>query len=112
MHFEATLKQPTKNIIELNGISFYAGFSHWKLAQGQKDMAWHLQQSIAFYDKALVFFTEKDFPVQWALIQNNLSNAYCELDTGDRNENLEMAIATCKAALESLLKRNSQQTGP
>lgn len=106
-HFQTALNQSATNALELNGIRFYAGFCHWNLAQGQKNMVWHLQQASTLYIAALIFFNEKEFPVQWALIQNNLSNAYRKLNTVDRKEeNLQMAISACKAALRVFTKKN------
>ena len=43
--------------------------------------------------------TEADFPSAWASTQNNLGNAYSELPTGDRGENLRRAIACYESAL-------------
>ena len=48
---------------------------------------------------ALRVQTEADFPSAWAGTQNNLGNAYSELPTGDRGENLRRAIACYESAL-------------
>ena len=44
-------------------------------------------------------YTEADFPIDWAMTQNNLGNAYRNQPTGDRGENLRRAIACYEAAL-------------
>jgi len=99
MHFESSLKRPVINSIELTGLRFYAGTSHWHLAHGQKEMASHLRYAIAYYDTVLLGCTEKEFPAQWARTQNNLGVAYVELPIGDRSANLHKAIIAYEAAL-------------
>jgi tetratricopeptide (TPR) repeat protein len=55
--------------------------------------------AIGHYEAALRVYTEPDFPVDWAMTQNNLGVAYRNLPTGDRGENLAKAIACYEAAL-------------
>jgi tetratricopeptide (TPR) repeat protein len=43
--------------------------------------------------------------MQWAMTQNNLGNAYQNLPTGDRGENLQRAIACYEAALRVYTER-------
>ena len=43
--------------------------------------------------------TKKTFPIKWATTQNNLGNTYSERISGDRAENLELAIAAYESAL-------------
>ena len=52
----------------------------------------NVRRSIACFEAALGVFTASDFPSQWANTQNNLGNAYVQLPTGDRGENLRHAI--------------------
>jgi predicted ATPase/class 3 adenylate cyclase len=59
----------------------------------------NLRKAIQCYEAALQVYTERDFPVHWAMIQNNLGSAYWNLPTGDRGENLRKAIECYKAAL-------------
>ena len=44
--------------------------------------------------------TREAFPVDWAMTQNNLGNAYSDLPAGDRAANLKQAIACYQAALQ------------
>jgi len=59
-----------------------------------------LEISILAYDTALTFYTEADFPKQWAMTHYNLGNAYRQRANGDRAENLQKAIAAYKLALQ------------
>ncbi len=101
-HFEAALKRPAANPNELTDIRFYAGTCHWMLAQGQREMDSHLRHAIAFYDTVLQYYTEKDFPNQWAMTQNNFGLAFLDLPTGARGANLQIAAAAFEKALRVL----------
>src|SRR5258708_1491144 len=59
----------------------------------------NLQHAIACFQEALRAFTQADYPLQWALIQNNLGSAFRAQQAGDRAENLRHAAACCEAAL-------------
>jgi tetratricopeptide (TPR) repeat protein len=63
------------------------------------NQAANLRQAIACYEAALRVYTEEDFPVQWAMTQNNLGTAYQNLPSGDRAANLRQAIACYEAAI-------------
>jgi tetratricopeptide (TPR) repeat protein len=63
------------------------------------DRAENLRRAIACYEAALRVRIEVDFPADWAMTQNNLGIAYCNMPTGDRGENLRQAIACYEAAL-------------
>jgi tetratricopeptide (TPR) repeat protein len=63
------------------------------------DRAANLQKASALYEAALRVSTEKDFPLNWAIIQANLGNAYAQLPTGERAANLKNAKACFEAAL-------------
>ena len=56
-------------------------------------------RAIACYNAAQLIHTEADCPGPWAKGQNNLGNAYSNLPTADRAENLRKAIAYYEAAL-------------
>lgn len=43
-------------------------------------------------------YTERDFPMQWAMTQNNLGSAYRNLPRGDRAANLRKATECYEAA--------------
>jgi len=60
-----------------------------------------INQEIAVtgYEVAASFYTYHAFPEDWAVIQNNLGNAYCNRIKGDRLDNLEKAIVAYKNAL-------------
>lgn len=97
-HFNAALKRPIANPIDMADIRYYAGICHWALAKGQKESAWHLKRAIAYFDTVLSIYTEQQFPTQWAKIQNNLGVAYAELSIGNRKVNLLKAITAYEAA--------------
>lgn len=103
--FKAALNQSVINPVELNEIRVFCGRSHDALAEGQKDMASQLQQAIAYYDTALSFYTEKNFPEQWTWAQRNLGDAYLDLHTGERNINLQKAITCYEAALRGYTEK-------
>jgi CHAT domain-containing protein/signal recognition particle subunit SEC65 len=52
----------------------------------------NMEQAIDRYSLTLKVFTEKDFPEQWAMTQNNLALAYSDRIRGDRANNIEQAI--------------------
>ncbi|MBS9769996.1 MAG: CHAT domain-containing protein, partial [Trichodesmium erythraeum GBRTRLIN201] len=51
------------------------------------------------YQQALLVRTQTDFPMDWAMTQNNLGNAYSDRIRGDKAENIEAAIAAYQQAL-------------
>ena len=70
------------------------------------DRGENLKRAIACYEAAFRVYTERGFPLQWAMTQNNLGNAYSDLPTGDRGENLKRAIACYEAALRVRTERD------
>ena len=60
----------------------------------------NIEIAIAGYEIALTVYTHSAFPVDWAMTQNNLGNAYGDRILGERAENIELAIAAYSAALE------------
>ena len=60
----------------------------------------NMEIAITGYEIALTVYTRSDLPIDWAMTQNNLGNAYGDRIKGDRAENLESAIAAYQAALE------------
>ncbi|WP_228057127.1 CHAT domain-containing tetratricopeptide repeat protein [Tychonema sp. LEGE 07203] len=60
----------------------------------------NLEIEIAGYETVAKVFTRKDFPQEWAVMQNNLGNAYSDRPKGDKGQNIEMAIACFANALE------------
>ena len=61
--------------------------------------AWNLEIGITCYTAALIVYTRKDYPEQWATIQNNLGAAYSNRIEGVRAANIELAIACYREAL-------------
>ncbi len=61
--------------------------------------AWNLEIGIACYREALIVYTPKNYPEQWATTQNNLGNAYGDRIEGVRAANIELAIACYREAL-------------
>ncbi|BAZ40537.1 TPR repeat-containing protein [Calothrix sp. NIES-4101] len=60
----------------------------------------NLEIAITGYEIIQTVYTRSNFPVDWAMTQNNLGNAYCNRILGDKAENLEQAIAVYTVALE------------
>ena len=58
---------------------------------GDRDQ--NLRQAIAYYEAALTLYTRETLPMDWAMTQNNLGLAVCNLPTGDRGRNLRRASA-------------------
>ena len=58
-----------------------------------------MNNAIDCYQGALRVYSERDFPVEWAMTQENLGMAHANLLTGDGGENLTNAIARYQAAL-------------
>ena len=66
------------------------------------DRAANLQKAIACYEQALRVFTPEAAPLDYAMTQNDLGNAYADLPVGDRAANLRQAIACYEQALRVL----------
>jgi tetratricopeptide (TPR) repeat protein len=64
------------------------------------DRRLNLELAITAYQLALQVYTRQAFPEQWAMMQNNLGNAYGDRICGERAENLELAIAAYQLALQ------------
>ncbi|MFO0099714.1 MAG: CHAT domain-containing protein [Aphanizomenon sp.] len=60
----------------------------------------NVEIAITGYEQALEVSTRTDFPVDWAMTQNNLGTAYRDRIRGDKADNLENAIAAYQQALE------------
>jgi CHAT domain-containing protein len=60
----------------------------------------NLEIEIAGYEAVAKVFTRRDFPQEWAALQNNLGNAYSDRFKGDRGQNIEQAIACFENALQ------------
>lgn len=64
------------------------------------NIATNLEIAIAGYQIALNIFTLEASPQDWALVKNNLANAYLFRRKGDKAENIEKAIAFYQEALK------------
>jgi len=60
----------------------------------------NLEIEIAGYETVAKVFTRKDFPQEWAVMQNNLGNAYSDYPKGDKAHNLEQAVVCFENALQ------------
>jgi len=69
----------------------------------------NIGRAIACYEAALRVYTEKEFPQNWAVIQNNLGNVWRAMPTGDRGESLGRAIACYEAALRVYTEKEFPQ---
>ncbi|WP_414528466.1 CHAT domain-containing protein [Nodularia chucula] len=60
----------------------------------------NLELGIAAFEQALQFYTYEDFLLEWAEIQNALSNLYLYRIRGEKPENVELAITSARQALQ------------
>ncbi len=92
-----TLREaPSDSAIADNLVWF--GNALWRVPVGVRSE--NMLKAIGCYAAALKVYTQKDFPRDWAMTQNNLGTAYGDLPVGDRGENLVKAIACYEAALQ------------
>ncbi|WP_238845518.1 CHAT domain-containing protein [Nostoc edaphicum] len=63
----------------------------------------NIEIAIAGYKAALNVFNYNIFPLQWAMVQNNLGIAYCQRILGDKVENQEYAIQSFKSSLKIIV---------
>ncbi len=97
----ATLVFPAAKVSETRHIAALIGNLSNKIGRfplGSK--ANNLEIEIAGYETVAKVFTRKDFPQEWALMQNNLGNAYSDRPKGDKAQNIEQAIACFENALQ------------
>ncbi|WP_293223844.1 MULTISPECIES: CHAT domain-containing protein [unclassified Microcoleus] len=97
----ATLVLPTAPESEARRIAALIGNLSNKIGRfplGSK--ANNLEIEIAGYETVAKVFTRKDFPQEWAVMQNNLGNAYTDRPKGDKAQNIEQAIACFANALQ------------
>jgi tetratricopeptide (TPR) repeat protein len=64
------------------------------------DDAINIEFSLACYEVLQEVFTRDNDPTTWAIMQNNVGNAYRRRMAGDRAKNLEQAITYYQSALE------------
>ncbi|MBD2495467.1 CHAT domain-containing protein [Nostoc sp. FACHB-280] len=74
-------------------------FSHLIQQFPKGDKASNIEIAITGCKVALTVYTNKAFPQEWAMTQNNLGIAYSERIKGKKAENIEIAIAAFTAAL-------------
>lgn len=92
--------QPTTPEQILVVIGAIANFSNLMIRFPQGSKANNLEIAIIGYEIALTYFEKKDFPVEWAVVNDGLGSAYQNRIRGDRSENLERAIACYNDALQ------------
>jgi tetratricopeptide (TPR) repeat protein len=81
---------------------YNAALAHLQARLG--DIAAHRRKAIALLTQAQSTWTREAHPTQWAKTQGNLGNAWAEMPTGERLENLGKAIAAYGLALEVLTR--------
>ena len=69
----------------------------------------NLEKAIEAYQLALSVWTQEDFPIDWAMTQNNLGEAYRNRIRDNIAENLEQAIAAYQLALSVRTKKDFPQ---
>ena len=105
----ANLVLPTVNESEARRIAASIGNLSNKIGRfplGSK--ANNLEIEIAGYETVAKVFTRKDFPQEWAVMQNNLGNAYTDRPKGDKAQNIEQAIACFENALQVRTREHYQ----
>jgi tetratricopeptide (TPR) repeat protein len=60
----------------------------------------NIEIAIASYEVVATVITQEVSPEEWAMIQDDLGNAYCDRIKGDWAENMEKAIAAFQSALQ------------
>ncbi|MEG4989523.1 tetratricopeptide repeat protein, partial [Microcoleus sp. BR0-C5] len=83
---------------------FFVNYFYWTASLGDEDN--NLEIAINYYQMALQVNTRQINPENWAMIQNNLGNAYRRRSIQNEVENLEMAIFYYKSALEFYTQKN------
>jgi len=94
---------------------FNLGFAYFQLSTGDRavtltldntysqfstsDRAGNLTRALTAYQAALLVYTEKDFPGEWAKTQNDIGIVFVSLPIGGRAENLKQAKASFLNAL-------------
>jgi tetratricopeptide (TPR) repeat protein len=102
--FEKCLKQPQADIPD-ELIQFWLARTYQRLGK-YRSKTEYLEKAIKLYQSFFAVLTERDFPVDWAMTQNNLGNAFADLPTGERGENLKQAIACYEKALRIYTERD------
>jgi len=85
-------------LLKAADIHIKQGVAHLDLPGGDREG--NLRQAIACFEAALQVWTREEFPVEWAMTQNNLGTADLDLPGGDHEENLRQAITCYEAALQ------------
>ncbi|HEY9862360.1 MAG TPA: CHAT domain-containing tetratricopeptide repeat protein [Candidatus Obscuribacterales bacterium] len=80
-------------------------YSEWKQGNSPDgdnfgSRAENLEVAIASFQAALQVYSYETSPLFWAIVQDDLGNAYCDRIRGDRVENLEVALAAFQSALQ------------
>jgi tetratricopeptide (TPR) repeat protein len=102
--YEQALALQLKDLTARNNGAIAHGQAHLGDITAHQRRAIDLRKAIAAYEAALTVRTRAAHPVEWAMTQNNLGNAWRNMPTGDRRENLRKAIAACEAALTVLTR--------
>jgi len=85
---------------------FRIGDTYGKLS-GIRDTEPNLKKAIKAYEEALTIYTKEDFPVDYAMTQNNLGAAYGKLSgIRDTEPNLKKAIKAYEEALTIYTKED------
>ncbi len=83
---------------------FITGNIYWVLSN-YKERAENCKKAIKAYEEALKVFTKEEFPIDYAMTQNNLGNAYRTLaEVEDKAENCKKAIKAYEEALKVFTK--------
>jgi len=84
-----------------NSVTDAQNLNNWgvELGSGSLNRGPSLEKAIACYEAELHFYTQQEFPQNWAKAQNNLGVAWSDLPTGSRAGNLTKAISCYEAAL-------------
>ncbi|WP_209271456.1 CHAT domain-containing protein [Nostoc sp. ATCC 53789] len=75
------------------------GNAYLQRKKGDENLTQAIEESIEAFNAASQVFIDLD-NYQWARTQNNLSSAYLQKKKGNKQENIDLAIKACQAALK------------
>lgn len=81
------------------GIQLNLASAYFRRSERDEKNVEYQERALKACESALKFFTREDFPEQWLVLQNLLSNIYSARIEGTRAENLEHSIQALETAL-------------
>ncbi len=105
--FEKSLERTLFDEPLLNKIRVMIGDCYLSIPyKGKKNIISNLSNAFALYESSLTYYSKKNFPFEWAKIQNNLGFIYLNLPTDELNENYNKSINYLKFTLEIFTEKD------